>query len=90
MITASASTSDLPTRIDYLEACRQLNQADYMDDCPFFGTSVLVEPHRLMYRAVRQAVLEELAQLHDSVGRRALAAIRHAEADAVSELSHEA
>lgn len=86
MIDASASTSDLRTRIELLEACRQLNRSDYMDDCPFFGTSVYVEPRRTMLRAVRQAVLTELAELYVSSGHHALGAIRKAEADAASEL----
>ena len=86
MIAASASTSELRTRIELLESCRQLNRADYMDDCPFFGTSVFVEPRRAMLRAVREAVLVELAELYDSLGHRALAAIRRAEAGAVSSL----
>lgn len=85
MIDASASTPDLQARIDLLEACRQLNQSDYMDDCPFFGTSVYVEPRRSMLRAVRHAVLVELAELYVASGHHALGTIRRAEADAVSE-----
>lgn len=86
MIDASAATSGLGARIELLEACRQLNRSDYMDDCPFFGTSVFVEPRRAMLRAVRQAVLVELAELYGSSGHHALGAIRKAEADAVSEM----
>jgi two-component SAPR family response regulator len=86
MINASATTSDPQARIDLLEQCRQLNQADYMDDCPFFGTSVYVEARRSMLRAVRQAVLAELAGLYRDAGHLALGAIRAAEADAVGEL----
>lgn len=85
-IGTSASTHDLAERIDLLEACRQLNEADYMDDCPFFGTSVFVEPRRAMFRAVRHAVLVELADLYASLGHHALGAIRRAEADALDEL----
>ena len=86
MVNASASAADLHARIDLLEQCRQLNQADYMDDCPFFGTSVYVEGRRSMLRAVRQAVLTELAGLYRAAGHLALGAIRSAEADAVGEL----
>ena len=86
MIDASASSSGLRARIELLEACRQLNRADYMDDCPFFGTSVYVEARRAMLRAVRQAVLVELAELYAASGHHALGAIRSAEADAVSGL----
>lgn len=89
-IGASASTDELAGRIELLEACRQLNQADYMDDCPFFGTSVFVEPRRAMFRAVRQAVLVELADLYATLGRHALAAMRRAEAEAVDELTERA
>lgn len=87
MIDASASTPDLRDRIELLESCRQLNRSDYMDDCPFFGSSVFVEPRRSMLRAVRQAVLVELAELYASAGHHALGTIRRAEADAVSELA---
>jgi DNA-binding SARP family transcriptional activator len=90
MIDASASTSDLRARIELLESSRQLNRADYMDDCPFFGTSVFVEARRAMLRAVRQAVLVELGELYDSLGHHALATIRAAEADAVSGLTESA
>lgn len=86
LIDASASTADLRARIELLEACRQLNRADYMDDCPFFGTSVYVEARRSLLRAVRQAVLVELAELYTSSGHHALGTIRRAEADGVSEL----
>jgi two-component SAPR family response regulator len=86
MIDASASSTDLRARIELLESCRQLNRADYMDDCPFFGTSVFVEARRAMLRAVRGAVLVELAELYDSLGHHALGAIRSAEADGVGAL----
>lgn len=86
LIDASASTAGLRARIELLEACRQLNRADYMDDCPFFGTSVYVEARRSLLRAVRQAVLVELAELYTSSGHHALGTIRRAEADGVSEL----
>lgn len=86
LINASAVSPDRQHRIDLLEQCRQLNQADYMDDCPFFGTSVYVESRRSMLRAVRHAVLAELAGLYRSAGHLALGAIRSAEADAVGEL----
>jgi two-component SAPR family response regulator len=83
LINASAVTPMLQDRIDLLEQCRQLNQADYMDDCPFFGTSVYVEGRRSMLRAVRHAVLAELTDLYRAAGHIALGAIRSAEADAV-------
>ena len=89
MIDASASCTDLRARIELLEACRQLNRADYMDDCPFFGTSVFVEARRAMLRAVRQAVLVELGELYASLGHHALGTIRAAEADAVGEMTEQ-
>ena len=85
LIDASASTADLRARIELLEACRQLNRADYMDDCLFFGTSVFVEARRSLLRAVRQAVLVELAELYTSSGHHALGTIRRAEADGVGQ-----
>jgi two-component SAPR family response regulator len=90
MIDASASSTEVRGRIELLEACRQLNRADYMDDCPFFGTSVFVEARRAMLRAVRQAVLVELAELYATLGHHALGTIRAAEADAVSDLVEQA
>jgi two-component SAPR family response regulator len=87
MIDASAATSDNRARIELLEASRQLNRADYMDDCPFFGTSVFVEARRSMLRAVREAVLLELAELYASSGHHALGTIRGAEARSVSGLA---
>jgi two-component SAPR family response regulator len=83
-VDASATASDTRSRIELLEACRQLNRADYMDDCPFFGSSVFVEARRSMLRAVRHAVLVELAELYASSGHHALGSIRAAEADAVN------
>ena len=90
MIDASASTSDGRARIELLEACRQLNRAGYMDDCPFFGTSVYVEARRSLLRSVRRAVLVELAELYASSGHHALSTIRAAEADVVSEMAESA
>lgn len=90
MIDASASATDLRTRIELLESCRQLNQADYMDDCPFFGTSVYVEARRAMLRAVRHAVLQELAELYGSLGHHALGTIRSSEAIAVGAFAERA
>ena len=87
MIDASASSTDLRARIELLEACRHLNRAEYMDDCPFFGTSVFVESRRAMLRAVRHAVLVELSELYASSGHHALGAIRSAESDALSDLA---
>ncbi len=81
MIDESAATTELRARIELLEACRQLNRADYMDDCPFFGTSVFVEGRRSMLRVVRAAVLVELSELYVASGHHALGAIRSAEAD---------
>lgn len=85
LITSSASTPDPRARIELLESCRQLNSADYMDDCPFYGTSLYVEPRRVMLRSVREAVLLDLAELYADSGHRALGAVRRAEAQAVSE-----
>jgi hypothetical protein len=82
-IEASALTPDPATRADLLEACRQINRADYLDDCPFFGTSVQVESGRVLLRTVRHAVLVELAELYASEGHLALSAMRHAEAESV-------
>lgn len=83
LVESSASTADQRARIDLLEACRQLNSSDYMNDCPFFGTSVYVEPRRSLLRAVRRAVLAELADLYATQGHFALATMRRAEADAL-------
>jgi len=84
LVNASAVASDCQARIELLESCRQLNTADYMDDCPFFGTSVFVDARRSMLRSVRHAVLVELSELYAASGHHALSAIRAAEADAVS------
>jgi two-component SAPR family response regulator len=90
LIDASASTSDTRQRIELLEACRQLNRADYMDDCPFFGTSFYVEARRTMLRAVRHAVLIELAELYGSLGHHALGTIRSAEAGVIDGMTERA
>jgi two-component SAPR family response regulator len=82
-IEASAVTPDRRTRAELLETCRQINRADYMDDCPFFGTSVQVESSRALLRTVRHAVLVELSRLYASEGHLALSAVRRAEADAL-------
>ena len=87
MIDASATIGDVRDRIQLLESCRQLNRADYMDDCPFFGSSVYVEARRSLLRAVRQAVLVELAELYALSGHHALATVRRAEADGVGDLA---
>jgi two-component SAPR family response regulator len=83
MLDSSASIADERARIELLEECRQLNRSDYMDDCPFFGASVYVEARRSLLRAVRHAVLVELAELYASQGHLALSTMRRAEADAL-------
>jgi two-component SAPR family response regulator len=80
LVDRSASTRGARQRIELLEACRQWNAADYMDDCPFFGTSTFAEPRRRMLREVRHAVLLELAGHYEASGHPALAAIRRSEA----------
>ena len=80
LVDRSAATRNLRRRIELLEDCRRLNAADYMDDCPFFGTSAFAEPRRRMLRDVRHAVLLELAGIYAASGHGALAAIRRSEA----------
>jgi two-component SAPR family response regulator len=80
LVDRSAASRSARQQVESLEACRQLNAADYMDDCPFFGSSAFAEPRRRMLREVRHAVLLELAALYDASGHRALAAIRRSEA----------
>ena len=80
LVDQSAATGSIQQQVELLEACRQLNAADYMDDCPFFGTSAFAEPRRRMLREVRHAVLLELAGVYEASGHRALAAIRRSEA----------
>ena len=86
MVEASASVADPAARIEVLEGCRQLNRADYMDDCPFYGTSVYVESRRALLRSVRHAVLVELAELYAAKGHHALSTMRRAEADGLDAL----
>jgi two-component SAPR family response regulator len=90
LVTESATARESVESVRLLEECRTLNTADYMDDCPFFGTSVFVEPRRAMLRAVREAVLNELVDQYTASGHLALAAIRQAEARAVSEMAETA
>lgn len=80
MVDQSSTTRSTRQRTDLLEACRRLNAADYMDECPFFGVSAFAEPRRRMLREVRQAVAVELAAIYDASGHKALAAIRRSEA----------
>ena len=83
LIDLTSATTDVQARVELLERCRRLNAADYMDDCPFFGTSVFAEPRRTTLREVRHAVLLELAELYSASGHQALAALRRSEARAV-------
>ena len=89
LLEQSAQSTDRHVQSTILERCRQLNGADYMDDCPFYGTSFHVEPRRALFRSVRQAVLDQLADLYDSSGHHALAAMRRAEAATVGAESSE-
>jgi two-component SAPR family response regulator len=86
LVNRSATTRDVGRQPELLEACRALNAGDYMDDCPFFGTSAFAEPRREMLREVRHAVLMELAGLYEGSGHRALATIRRSEARDVARL----
>jgi two-component SAPR family response regulator len=84
LVDRSATTREPRQRVELLEECRRLNAADYMDDCPFFGTSAFAEPRRRMLREVRQAVLLELAELYAASGHPALASIRRSESREVA------
>lgn len=80
LLERSAQSTEPSVQWSALEACRALNRADYMDDCPFFGESAFVEGTRELLRSVRRAVLVQLAELYDDAGHHALAAMRRAEA----------
>ncbi len=79
LIEASAAEPDPAGRIALLERCRKLNRGAYMDDCPFYGTSVFVEVRRSLVRSVMTAVLHELSDLYEAGGHPALAALRRSE-----------
>jgi two-component SAPR family response regulator len=83
LLDASATETDLRRRIAILERCRSLNRGAYMDDCPFYGTSVYVEVRRSLVRSVMSAILLELGGLYEAGGHPALAAMRRAEVELV-------
>lgn len=83
-IEASARTPVPEQRIRLLEQARTINFADYMDDCPYFGSSAFVEPRRRVWRTVRREVLRTLSELYRAADHDALSTLRRAEADAVA------
>jgi len=83
LLDASGAEDDPQRRIGLLERCRSLNRGAYMDDCPFYGTSVFVEVRRSLVRSVMSAVLLELGDLYQAAGHSALAAMRRAEVELV-------
>jgi two-component SAPR family response regulator len=84
LLEASVVSANPQSQAVALEKCRELNRADYMDDCPYYGSSSFVEPRRALLRAVRAAVLDQLAELYEAGGHRALAAMRRAEVEATA------
>ena len=85
LLEASGSESDPVARIALLERCRSLNRGAYMDDCPFYGTSVFVEVRRSLVQSVMTAVLFELGDLYETTGHPALAALRRGEVGLLSD-----
>lgn len=83
LLDESAAETDLRRRIAILERCRSLNRGAYMDDCPFYGTSVYVEVRRSLVRSVMSAILLELGDLYAAAGHPAQAAMRRAEVELV-------
>ena len=81
LIEASASVTDPAERVILLERCRALDRGPYMDDCPYYGTSVFVEVRRTLVHSVMAAVLKELGDLYEASGHMALAAMRRAQAE---------
>jgi DNA-binding SARP family transcriptional activator len=79
LLDASATMDDPAARIALLEQCRVLNRGAYMDDCPFYGTSVFVEVRRSLVHSVMTAVLFELGDLYEATDHPALAAMRRGE-----------
>jgi DNA-binding SARP family transcriptional activator len=84
LLDASGSEKDPQARIALLERCRSLNRGAYLDDCPFYGTSVFVEVRRSLVHSVMTALLYELGDLYEATGHPALAAMRRGEVGLLS------
>jgi two-component SAPR family response regulator len=85
LLDASGIEDDPQARITMLERCRSLNRGAYLDDCPFYGTSVFVEVRRSLVHSVMTAVLFELGDLYEATGHPALAAMRRGEVGLLGE-----
>jgi len=85
LLDASGTENEPQARITLLERCRSLNRGVYLDDCPFYGTSVFVEVRRSLVNSVMTAVLYELGDLYEATGHPALAAMRRGEVGLLSD-----
>lgn len=85
LLDASGTENEPQARITLLERCRSLNRGAYLDDCPFYGTSVFVEVRRSLVHSVMTAVLFELGDLYEATGHPALAAMRRGEVGLLSD-----
>ncbi len=64
----------------FLEAARALYRGEYLDDCPFYGDSALVEDRRASLRGRAIDLLIGLGEGYEAIGDRASAAAAYREA----------
>jgi len=81
----AAPEADHELEIHWCERARTLYRGDYLDDCPYYGTSAEVETRRQALRCAASGVLTRLADLYAIRGTLGLAALRRAEASRLME-----
>lgn len=80
---AGPAGPDPATRIRSLEEARALVRGEYLDDCPFYGDSALVEPRRDALRRAHRDVLTALAEAYAAAGDRLASMAADRDADAI-------
>jgi hypothetical protein len=83
-IDQARATTERADNLRALEAARSLYRGEYLDDCPFYGDSALVEERRASLRGRSIDLLIGLGEGYEANGDRASAAAAYREAVAAA------
>ena len=66
---SAARSEDIPKAIASFNQALMLYRGIYLDDCPFYGDSSYVEPHRIELHAQHLEALLTLGHIHERLGQ---------------------
>ncbi|HEX7398204.1 MAG TPA: hypothetical protein VF302_00445 [Candidatus Limnocylindrales bacterium] len=76
----AAAATDRPDRLRLLEEARRLYRGEYLDDCPYYGDSVVVEERRALLRGRFVDLMVAIGERYETLEDRMSAAAAFREA----------